>query len=194
MHTSAFFFKKAPVVVEDPPEINNENTTYVQDVMGNMYKVDINEVKNVSSPSFSAETDVTFELYTLENPTEPQILSLQNFSAVFESNFHWYKPTRFFIHGWNSHGSHTPKFINAYLNKGKFDMNLIVVNWRKGSDVYFYHMARRRVNEVAVVVARFIDRLHDKTMMGIENLKIIGHSLGAHISGISKLKRINFYR
>lgn len=191
MQTSAFIFGKPRVEVEiSPPEINNENITYVQDCKGHMYKVDINEVKNVSSPDFSVENDVFFELYTPENPTEPQILTLNNFDAIFESHFVRSRKTKMFIHGWNSEGAHWPKFTDTYLVKGKLNMNLIAVNWRKGADTYFYHFARRRVNEVGEHVARFVDKLNERALMGFEYLNLIGHSLGAHISGIGEWRKI----
>lgn len=63
--------------VEIPPtKINDENVTYVQGRQRHLYKVDIDEMKDVSAANFSVENDIIFELFTPTNPTEPQILSL----------------------------------------------------------------------------------------------------------------------
>jgi Lipase len=46
--------------------------------------------------------------------------------------------------------------------------------------------ARNRVPEVATVVARFIDFLHQNSLLvNFNRLIISGHSLGAHIAGIT---------
>lgn len=65
-------------------------------------------------------------------------------------------------------------------------MNFIAVNWQKGSDVYNYLTARGRVLAVAEQVAKFVDFMSKRAWMSLGKLTIVGHSLGAHVAGISK--------
>lgn len=168
------------MVYMPPPIVDNDNVTYIHDGLGHVLKVDIKKVENEPKPYFSVENDVIFELFTQKNPTEPQILQLNNYTSVKISNFNWWHPTRILIHGWYSEGLLTPRFAEAYLVKGKHKVNFIAVNWQKGSDVYNYLFARRHVKEVAEHVARFIDFMYEKAWMGISDLTIVGHSLGAN--------------
>lgn len=73
----------------------------------------------------------------------------------------------------------------AYFADGRNDVNFIAVNWQAGSSTINYIAARRRVNLVGPVVARFVDFLVRYGRMDPENLIVIGHSLGAHIAGLT---------
>lgn len=173
-----------------PSTIENENVTYIQDGLGHLQKVNIDKANNESAPYFSVEDDIIFELYTRKNPTKPQILTLNNYTSVKESNFNWRLPTRIFIHGWYSLGLLTPRFADAYLTKGRYRVNFIAVNWQKCSDIYNYLTARKRVPDVARHVANFIDFMSKEAWMRMNFLTVIGHSLGAHISGIGEYREI----
>lgn len=50
--------------------------------------------------AFDASRDVQFELYTPKNPNQPQLLTLDNYTTVAQSNFNWRYNTRILIHGW----------------------------------------------------------------------------------------------
>jgi pancreatic triacylglycerol lipase len=65
------------------------------------------------------------------------------------------------------------------------DLNLFVVDWSKGAKTLNYTEARFRVNDVAKVVANFIELVHDYAGLNYENITMVGFSLGAHISGIA---------
>ena len=49
---------------------------------------------------FDVNRDVQFDLYTLRNPTKPQILKINDANSIDKSNFNRDLPTRIFIHGW----------------------------------------------------------------------------------------------
>lgn len=77
------------------------------------------------------------------------------------------------------------------------DQNLFFVDWGMKNKAYIYKTARSRVNEIAKVVARFIEFLHENAGLKYDMVTIIGFSLGAHIAGIAgkdlidiKLKKI----
>lgn len=53
---------------------------------------------------FDIRKSVKFQLYTLKNPTEPQILLNNDLDSITFSNYDPKLPTRMIIHGWLSHG------------------------------------------------------------------------------------------
>lgn len=176
--------------VFNPPPLNDEsNSTKLQEILGlNPSEIDYESVLNAPEFFFNVDQDVRFELYTMKNPFEGQFLELNNDAMVKNSNFNRRRPTRFIIHGWLSDETFVTDFTEAFFNKGKHDVNVIAVNWRNGSSTWNYWSARQRVRPVAAHVAQFIDFMHKKGYFNIKDLTIIGHSLGAHISGIGKRK------
>lgn len=171
---------------------NSTKLSYMRLTLATMFEtyVKMNKIKSqMITPNFSVEEGVFFELFTQNNPTEADILQLNNYSSIQQSNFDAKKPTRMFIHGWNSDGSLPPLFSQAYFINGSHNVNFIAVNWQKGSTTVNYINARRRVAAVAEYVAKFVDFMVDMAMINIGDLTIIGHSLGAHIAGISECHR-----
>lgn len=169
-----------------PQTLDSSNVSYVHDELGYLHKVDVETVINESLPFFSFHQDVRFELFTPKNPKEPQNLKFRNETSVELSNFDKSKPTRIFVHGWSSEGLLTPRFADAYFEKGKHDVNFIAVNWQKGSDTVNYFVARSRVTMLAEYIAKFIDFMVESANLELKDLTVIGHSLGAHVSGIGK--------
>lgn len=54
-----------------------------------------------------------------------------------------------------------------------------------GAQTINFVAARQRVNEVAPILAEFLDHLHENGELDYPRLNIAGYSLGAHISGIA---------
>lgn len=153
----------------------------------------IENIENGTCPYFLAARDVSFDLYTPKNPTEPQILKMNDFTSVKNSNFDRKLPTRMLIHGWGARTQLAEIFADAYFVKGKHKVNFISVHWEKGSHEINYFCSRDRVNEVGEYVARFIDFMSKEFVMIVSKLAIIGHSLGAHAAGIGKeIERKNY--
>lgn len=63
------------------------------------------------------------------------------------------------------------------------DLNVVVVDWKKGSNT-LYTSAVKNVLKVGAFVGKFVDWLVEKGTP-ISAFHIIGHSLGAHISGVA---------
>lgn len=114
---------------------------------------------------------------------EPQKIGWRNGSYYLE-DFDPTKPTRLVIHGfWNSQFSRINKALSeVYLSN--LDVNLIVVNYSKISRDTCYKIARNRIGILAKRIAEFLDLLLDDDEWQWKNLYIIGHSLGAHTSGV----------
>lgn len=79
----------------------------------------VNLASALSQPQlyFNVENDVQFELYTLKNKHEPQILSQWNISTITSSNFNKHVPTRIYLHGWQEHAGIMKKYFNDGMIK-----------------------------------------------------------------------------
>lgn len=62
---------------------------------------------------------------------------------------------------------------------------MIAVNWQAKSNTINYISARRRVNRVGPMVAAFVDFLCTAGEANIDDIHLIGHSLGGHVVGIA---------
>ncbi|XP_011186592.2 phospholipase A1 VesT1.02 [Zeugodacus cucurbitae] len=136
-----------------------------------------------SAPSGRAAAVVYFHLYTNENPKTPDTIVAGDAASLAASHFNRANPTKFVIHGWQSDSDSdlNPLIRDAYLSKGKF--NVICVDWSDKAQTLNYAASVMRVPGVGKQVASFIDFLHQQGGLSYANLQVIGHSLGAHVSG-----------
>lgn len=78
-------------------------------------------------------------------------------------------------------------FLIGYL--ANYNYNIIITDWSgAGSMIPVYPVARSMISLVADQVAMLIDNLCIHYNLKPENLHLIGHSLGAHIAGITGKK------
>lgn len=63
------------------------------------------------------------------------------------------------------------------------DYNVIAVDWGKLCPQPWYIEARSHVAGVGQNVASFVDFLVENGLLQMKNLHVLGHSLGAHVSG-----------
>lgn len=63
------------------------------------------------------------------------------------------------------------------------DCNLIGVDWGNLAGAPFYIEARNHVSGVGKVVARLVDSLVQDGGLDLQDLHLMGHSLGAHVAG-----------
>lgn len=101
---------------------------------------------------------------------------------IDDGNFDVEKPVKILIHGWNADAEHMamqPVKI-AYLRKNA--TNVLVVDWKEIA-VLRYIVARSLIVAIAEQIARKLFRLMGETKIKPDQIHIIGHSLGAHISG-----------
>lgn len=104
-------------------------------------------------------------------------LQTENTNLQFKS-----RPTRVFIHGWAGLSYSTKSFsIIKKTYENLFKVNIIDVRWNPGSPLF--HVAREYAMGVGKKVAKFLDRKLGRSLKPWRNLKIIGHSMGAHIAG-----------
>jgi pancreatic triacylglycerol lipase len=63
---------------------------------------------------------------------------------------------------------------------------VIQIDWSVGAGTINYISARNRVESVGIVVANFLNFLVDNQFIeSMERVSIAGHSLGAHIAGVT---------
>ncbi|XP_055916671.1 phospholipase A1 VesT1.02-like [Eupeodes corollae] len=131
----------------------------------------------------SKEAKVMFYLYTQESPDEPEEIFIDDIESLENSNFNSAHETRIIIHGYlNTYKSDVNVVIReAFLSTGEY--NVICVDWSDKADRYNYLSATRAVKEIGKRVAKFIEFLRDEGQMESKDLKVIGHSLGAHVAG-----------
>ncbi|XP_055300053.1 inactive pancreatic lipase-related protein 1-like [Sitodiplosis mosellana] len=166
--------------------IDSNKWVFVPTRNGLITRVNLAEAMAQVEPYFSVEQDVTFELYTLKNKITPQILLMDNVTSITASNFNRNVPTRIYVHGFLEYGGNMKKIFNdAFLSKAKVDVNLIYVNWEKSSQTINYIAARNRVESIGAHVAAMIDYMAYHDLVSINDISLIGFSLGAHIAGIA---------
>lgn len=126
--------------------------------------------------SWLASTD-SIETFR-ELPTTNISAAEQDFSS---------KPIRVLIHGYKSGISldATQKFDDierAYESHHK-NLNLVTVKWNSGSLLY-KPSSKYAAENVSIALAKYLDENLGTDEKAWRNLKIIGHSLGAHVAGI----------
>lgn len=121
----------------------------------------------------AAKSEIKFHLFTKTilcgvDLTEENIKQID-----IKSNL----PTKFFIHGWNSNLDNNwyNAFRNEYFDKGEY--NIIYVDWFiPGSKDYSTSAANVKP------VGHYIGDLIVASKIDLENIHIIGKSLGAHVA------------
>jgi pimeloyl-ACP methyl ester carboxylesterase len=159
----------------------------VPDGQGHFHYVDLKmaQLEADAEPFFNGESDMRFLLFTRSNPTEPHEIQILNQASIDNSNFNPNHPTRITIHGWNGNANSGVNILtrNSYLNHG--DFNVITVDWAVGANTINYIAARNRVGLVGEVISRLLDWLNGYVGLSMDQVYLIGHSLGAHCAGMA---------
>ncbi|XP_075226062.1 pancreatic triacylglycerol lipase-like [Lycorma delicatula] len=132
------------------------------------------------------DDDVQFLLYTRRNTDVYDQLRIDDIDSIINSHLDIFKEIKIIIHGWRNHGNSTlnRSIRNAYLTVS--DVNVISVDWEQLSRKP-YPVARLLVRNLGDKIARMVD-FFVKLGVPLQNIHLIGHSLGAHIAGIAGQK------
>ncbi|XP_023609104.1 pancreatic lipase-related protein 2-like [Myotis lucifugus] len=128
------------------------------------------------------DVDTQFLLYTNENPNSFQRISSTDLATVKASNFQLDRKTRFIIHGFIDKGEETWLTDMCQRMFKVEKVNCICVDWMGGSRTG-YNQAVHNIRVVGAETAFLIQGLSTKMGYSLENVHIIGHSLGAHAAG-----------
>ncbi|XP_077295506.1 pancreatic triacylglycerol lipase-like [Arctopsyche grandis] len=129
---------------------------------------------------YDAENSVKFILHTRLGSED---LQYGDDAALKASRFNNKKPVKIIIHGWNNNGGSEVNTLitDAFLKSD--DLNVIVVNWKKGANS-LYTSSAKNVVKVGAFVGKLIDWLVDNGTP-LKSFHLIGHSLGGHAVGIA---------
>ncbi|XP_073816158.1 phospholipase A1-like [Musca autumnalis] len=175
-------------VIPEEERVNGENGWYVPQADGSFEWVDLDEAESYLNEAEKLEgrlstNKVSFYLYTQSNPTTAHEITATT-KSIDASPFNPKNPTRITIHGWTSSKS---DYVNsgirsAYLNKG--DYNMITIDWARARSID-YASSVLAVPGAGQKIAAMVDFLVTNYGMKLEDLEIIGHSLGAHVAGFT---------
>ncbi|XP_031327798.1 phospholipase A1-like [Photinus pyralis] len=131
--------------------------------------------------------DFELQLFTRDNPMDPVPLNMKN------PELDPTKPIIVIIHGWaqspTAYGMQDMK--KAYLYR--YDSNVIMVNWQDLAWDY-YPTAVCKVPKLAKMIADFLCTLSEIYDIDLETVHFVGHSLGAHMSGVAGYHTQNMCR
>nr|XP_006825445.1 PREDICTED: pancreatic lipase-related protein 2-like [Saccoglossus kowalevskii] len=134
-------------------------------------------------PEEPEDINTGFWLYTRQNRDSKQVIDRKDPATLHNSYFDDSKDTKFIIHGWLHNGDidWVSDMKHALLDKD--DLNVIQVDWSDGAFKldYFQCVANTRV--VGAETHALIEMILEETSLALTQIHLIGHSLGAHISG-----------
>nr|XP_049702017.1 pancreatic triacylglycerol lipase isoform X1 [Helicoverpa armigera]XP_049702019.1 pancreatic triacylglycerol lipase isoform X3 [Helicoverpa armigera] len=121
-------------------------------------------------------------LFTRHNPKSAQSLLFDNEESVKSSNFNPNVPTIVLAHGYFSSQSTppNPRLRDTFLEKS--DVNVIVVDWSQVA-ISDYVTAVWGVPGVGRALGQFLAFLNSVTGTPLDQMHLIGLSLGAHVVG-----------
>ncbi|XP_067679044.1 pancreatic lipase-related protein 2-like [Haliotis asinina] len=121
-----------------------------------------------------------FWLFTRANPTTKHTLQYQNISTFASVNAS--KPLKIITHGFSQTATveWVVKMKDELLRLG--DFNVITVDWKKGAEFPNYDQAVANTRLVATQIRVVVDMLLSRGLK-LQDLHLLGHSLGAHTSG-----------
>lgn len=141
-------------------------------------------------PYSEDDSNTTVARFSLRKPSHPDDDLCYIIPGKTESlaacTFNSTSKTFLVIHGWTVSGmfeSWVPKLVSALYEREQ-TANVIVVDWLT-SALNLYNIAARNTKAVGQEIARFIDWMEETTNMPLENLHLIGYSLGAHVAGFA---------
>lgn len=162
----------------------NPDFDLVKDRTGNWHAISLMEDFSPET-FFNPASDIYFRLYTSDNPTTAQTITLTNPNTLTTSNFNASNPTKVIIHGWNNNGN-SPLNVwirDAFLQIGSY--NVIVVDWGLGANYWYYPTVVARVPSVGQKTGDLLHLLHTEKGVHPGTVTIIGHSVGAHAAGFA---------
>ncbi|KAJ8923448.1 hypothetical protein NQ315_002007 [Exocentrus adspersus] len=130
--------------------------------------------------------DVRFVLYTEADSNNGVAIEPMKPGAARRAGVNRMLPTIIFIHGFSevSPGQSGRTVLDAYFSRTE-KYNLILVDWSELGPFPWYGTAVMNVKYVGMRLKQFIEMYNDSGEMPVENLHIIGFSLGCHVAGIA---------
>ncbi|RVE46508.1 hypothetical protein evm_008858 [Chilo suppressalis] len=123
-----------------------------------------------------------YVLFTRSNPENGQEITHGIAASISESNFDASKKTAVVAHGWlnNEESGLNRAIVTALLSAD--DCNVIVLDWSRLARRN-YITSFRGVPTVGRRLGRFVGFLNSRAGLSLDNVHLIGFSLGAHLVG-----------
>ncbi|XP_025831006.1 lipase member H-like [Agrilus planipennis] len=140
--------------------------------------------RTIFSKSPNTEEVVKFMFYNRKNNDKGGTTFLLSNMTEVLGEIDNSKPLKLITHGWLSNGhTKTCQLIkNSYLKKD--DMNVIVMDWSEISDTVWYYKPLSKTKDVASYYSKIVEKIVANGM-DPKHIHLIGHSLGAHVSGFA---------
>ncbi|CAL1299426.1 unnamed protein product [Larinioides sclopetarius] len=147
-------------------------------------------LKEIINPPRNSNSSIQYALYTPSSPQEPCYLE-QNKEALERCPFNATYPLKFLIHGFLTDDPRSWEMKSKMLEL--YTYNVILMDWRKYNSPPYFLSA---VNTLLVghELANFIQFLNSSNGVDLQNVHLIGHSLGAHVAGVAGKETPNLGR
>ncbi|XP_072245681.1 lipoprotein lipase [Leuresthes tenuis] len=136
------------------------------------------------------DSNATIAKFSLRKPSHPDddlcYIIPGNPETLATCSFNSTSKTFLVIHGWTLSGmfeSWMPKLVSALYERER-TANVIVVDWLNSAQNH-YVVAAQNTKAVGQEIARLIDWIEETTNMPLDNVHLIGYSLGAHVAGFA---------
>nr|XP_018906706.1 PREDICTED: uncharacterized protein LOC109036788 [Bemisia tabaci]XP_018906707.1 PREDICTED: uncharacterized protein LOC109036788 [Bemisia tabaci] len=152
-------------------------------------------------PSSPQEVNTRFLLYNSRKgrrgDTPLLDVSFGNMSSVWDwagKAFNISAPTKVIVHGFGSSCANVWVYEMRSALMTVEDCNVICVDWENGATIPNYVRAAANTRLVGKQVAMLVEGLHTKLKLPIDNVHMIGFSLGAHVAGFAGAELKNLSR
>ncbi|KAJ8372909.1 hypothetical protein AAFF_G00275590 [Aldrovandia affinis] len=144
-------------------------------------------LKNFFFMKANVSSCARFSLRRASDPEEDRCyITPGNPESLEDCDFNRSSKTFLVIHGWTVSGlfeSWVAPLVEALYGREPH-ANVIVVDWLATAQD-LYPTSARNTESVGKEVARFIDWIEETGKLPVENLHLIGYSLGAHVAGFA---------
>ncbi|XP_014247553.1 lipase member I-like [Cimex lectularius] len=171
---------------------DNQKWTVVRDKFGKSHVVFLQlptkmaKFQSLYKVNAENEDSVNFYLYNRDMKNVGLPLKIGNFDTILKIKWKPEKPLKIIVHGYKvdylSEG--IQKMKNNILDRE--DANIILVDWQAKASSSYYPNAAACTKDIGEDLAKFIEFLV-RTKVSLENVHLIGHSLGAHVCGFAGL-------
>lgn len=139
-----------------------------------------------SYPETPMKINTRFAVYTKHNRHMPKFLSLNETGETKYSGIHPKGMIYVIAHGYLDSGDRpwVLELMNALLDRDRSGIaSVITVDWSGGASPP-YTQAVANIRLVGVITAHVLYMIHEQfKMKNLDNVHMIGHSLGSHLSG-----------
>ncbi|XP_020777561.1 endothelial lipase [Boleophthalmus pectinirostris] len=160
---------------------------FVSSVFGEnaVLKGEASDLDELSTSSKSKEGPIKFNMRkSLDLEQEGCYLQMGKKECLEECGFNATAKSIFIIHGWTMSGmfeNWMHKLVSAVMQR-ETEANVVVVDWISMAQ-QLYPDAVNHTRNVGQSIADMLDWLKDETQLPLENVHLIGYSLGAHVAG-----------